>query len=84
MKRKCSMVSEPIASPKGSRIAGRTMPSTIGRMKIKAAPKKEPIRLPSPPMMTMNRMKKDWLMSKTLYSAPPYQKNTIMAPATPQ
>ena len=25
-----------------------------------------------------------WLMSKTSASAPPYQKNTIMAPATPQ
>ena len=60
------------------------MPSPIGMMKISAAPKKEPIRLPSPPMITMNRMKKDWLMSKTLYSAPPYQRNTIIAPATPQ
>ena len=60
------------------------MPSTIGSMKIKAAPKNEPIRLPRPPMITMNSTMKDWLMSKTLYSAPPYQKNTIMAPATPQ
>ena len=53
-------------------------------MKISAAPKNEPVRLPSPPTMTMNRMKKLWFTSNTAASAPPYQKNTIMAPATPQ
>ena len=51
---------------------------------MKAAPKNEPIRLPSPPMITMNRMRKLWLMSNTSASAPPYQRNTISAPATPQ
>ena len=54
-------------------------------MEMKAAPKNEPIRLPSPPMMTMNRMMKLWLMLKTSSaSPPPYQRNTIIAPATPQ
>jgi len=48
------------------------------------APKNEPVRLPRPPTMTMNRMKKLWLTSNTADSAPPYQKNTSRAPDTPQ
>ena len=58
--------------------------SRIGRPQMKAAPKNEPIRLPSPPMITMNRMMKDWLMLKQSASAAPSHRNTISAPATPQ
>ena len=35
-------------------------------------------------MMTMNSTLKLWLMSNTVYSALPYHRNTIRAPATPQ
>ena len=51
---------------------------------MNAAPKNEPIRLPSPPMITMNRIRNDWLMLKLSASDAPSQRNTISAPATPQ
>ena len=40
--------------------------------------------VPRPPMITMNSTRKLWSMAKTSASAPPYQRNTIIAPATPQ
>ena len=65
--------------------AGRPNFSAVGRIERKAAPKKEPIREPSPPMMTMNRMLKDRRIENTsAASPPPYQRKIIIAPATPQ
>ena len=58
--------------------------STIGSPQISAAPRKAPSRLPSPPMITMNRMRKDWLTPKLSDSALPSQRKTIIAPARPQ
>ena len=54
-----------------------------GRIQMKAAPAKEPIRLPSPPMMTMNRIWKERLIEKLEASAAPSQRKTMSAPATP-
>ena len=73
-----------VAACSGRPTAGANTRSAIGRMKISAAPKNEPVRLPRPPTITMNRIKKLWLTSNTAASAPPYQKNTSIAPATPQ
>ena len=77
---RCSTVAERTVQPKNSGVARMT----IGKPQIKAAPKNEPIRLPSPPMITMNRIRKDSLMLKESASAAPSQRNTISAPATPQ
>ncbi len=80
IKLRCSTV----AGLSGRPIPGSTPRSTIGRMWIKAAPRKLPRRLPSPPMITMNKMVKERSIPNTDDSALPYQRNTSIAPATPQ
>ena len=73
-----------MAPDSGIPMAGRPNFRMVGSIEMKAAPKNEPIRLPSPPMMTMNRIVKLWLMlNASLASPPPYHRNIMQAPATP-
>ncbi len=56
----------------------------IGTRVMNAAPRIEPMMLPKPPIMIMNRTWNDTKMSKASVSALPSQANTLSAPATPQ
>ena len=55
----------------------------IGISTMKAAPRNEPRIEPSPPMMTMNRIWNERLMSKASGSQEPSRRNAHSAPATP-
>ena len=55
----------------------------IGSKTINAAPINEPTTLPSPPIITMNKILNDRLMSKASDSAVPDQALKYKAPAIP-
>ncbi len=74
------MVAGAIGTPRRAEPLRRAIGSPCRR----AAPRNEPSRVPSPPMITMNRIRKLRSIENTSGSALPYQKNTIRAPATPQ
>ena len=62
-----------------------TLVKTIGINIMKAAPTNEPIILPSPPIIIMNRTGNDtFKRSNASVSALPSQQNIYKAPATPQ
>jgi hypothetical protein len=67
IKLKCSTVAALIGIPN---INGRFV-IKIGIRTMKAAPKNAPETLPSPPMITMNNISKEMLISKTSTSAEP-------------
>ena len=79
----CDTAAVEMLTPTRSPIAGKNWFRKIGKITMKAAPKKLPMMEPMPPMMTMNNNWKERSIEKAAGSQEPRCTKPHRPPATP-